>query len=109
MASERATPYRETANGISLRIRLTPKSSRDQIGSVIESAEGDVLQAFVRALPKDGAANNALRLLVANWLRIPKSTVRVQSGSKSRIKVVAINGAPAELITKLNQLLSGGT
>ena len=77
---------------IESRVRLTPKSSRDELGSMVKTDNQYAFQAFVRALPKDGAANTALIALVAKWLRIPKSSIELRSGSKSRVKVLAIKG-----------------
>lgn len=84
--------FRCSSDHIELRVRLTPKSSRDAIGSIVQTDNHYALQAFVRALPKDGAANAALVALIAKWLRISKSSIELRSGQKSRVKVLAITG-----------------
>ena len=56
------------------------------------TAEGPAFKARVRALPEDGAANAALERLVAGWLDVPKSSVRLIAGGKSRVKTIAAGG-----------------
>ncbi len=56
------------------------------------TAEGPAFKARVRALPEDGAANAALEALAAKWLGVSKSSVRLVSGGKSRVKSLAIGG-----------------
>jgi uncharacterized protein len=53
-----------------------------------------VLKARVRAVPEAGRANAALEALIAAWLGVPRSTVSVIQGGKSRLKRVAITGDP---------------
>jgi len=58
-----------------------------------------VLKARVRALPESGRANAALETLLARWLKLPPSTVRVAQGGKSRLKQVEIYG-DAEVLSR---------
>ena len=89
---------RRTGEGVMLTVRLTPKSSRDEIVGV-ESFGGEaVLKAQVRALPEDGRANEALERLVARWLKVPPSFVSVAQGGKSRLKQILIEGDADTLI-----------
>jgi uncharacterized protein len=83
---------RQTASGLLLAVRLTPKSSRDAVEGLEDFAGDTVLKARVRAVPEDGRANTALEKLIAKWLGVPQSTVEVVQGGKSRLKQVAING-----------------
>ena len=81
-------------------VRLTPKSSRDEIVGVEDFAGEAVLKARVRALPEEGRANEALERLVARWLKVPHSSVKVAQGGKSRLKQVLIAG-DADTLTRL--------
>ena len=82
---------RADANGLALRVRLTPKASRDAIGRLERLADGnEVLIVHVRALPAEGAANAALCRLVAEVLDVAKSKVEVAAGHTSRVKTVRI-------------------
>jgi uncharacterized protein (TIGR00251 family) len=91
---------RRVASGVVLPVRLTPKSGRDEI-VCIESFGGEtVLKARVRAAPEAGRANDALERLIASWLKVPSSSVKVAQGGKSRLKQVLIEG-DADVLTPL--------
>lgn len=83
-----------------LKVRLTPKSARDEIVGVETFGGEAVLKARVRALPEDGRANEALERLIAHWLKVPPSFVSVAQGGKSRVKQVLIEG-DAEVLLRL--------
>ena len=85
-------PWRAGAGCVIVRVRLTPKSSIEAVDGVAQSAEGAALAARVRAVPAEGEANAAVEKLIARWLDVPKSTVRVTAGAKSRIKSLTISG-----------------
>jgi uncharacterized protein (TIGR00251 family) len=86
--------------GVMLPVRLTPKAARDEIVGLEDYAGEPVLKARVRALPEDGRANAALEALIARWLKLPPSSVKVAQGGKSRLKQVAIAG-DAEALARL--------
>ena len=75
-----------------LKVRLTPKSSRDAIVGVEAFGGEAVLKTRVRALPEEGRANAALEKLIAHWLKLPPSSVSVARGGTSRIKQILIEG-----------------
>ena len=70
-----------------LKVRVTPKSSRE----AIEYSNG-VARVWVRSAPSDGEANEALCRLLAKTLRLPASAVRIAKGHTSRNKLVTIDG-----------------
>jgi uncharacterized protein len=98
--------WRTTATGALLRVRVTPKSSRDAVAVVVDTADGLAVTASVRAVPHDGAANKAVALALALRLDLPKSTVAVTAGTKSRIKTVALTGDPVDLAKVLAKRLA---
>jgi uncharacterized protein len=95
-----ALSLRRSRDGVILAVKLTPKSSRDEVVGVEDHAGDCVLKARVRAVPEAGRANQALETLIARWLGVPKSTVTVGHGDKSRLKQVAVAG-DAESLTRL--------
>jgi len=99
-------PVRATADGVVLGVRLTPKSSRDEILGVETFGGVSVLKARVRALPEEGRANDALVKLIAKWLGVPPSTVSVAQGGKSRLKQVRIEGDADSLLARIAARLS---
>jgi uncharacterized protein YggU (UPF0235/DUF167 family) len=57
-----------------------------------------VIRARVAARPVEGAANEALRRLVARELGIAPSRVSIASGATRRIKVLALEGVDADAV-----------
>lgn len=99
-------PWRHADACVIVRFRLTPKSSKDTIDGLEMTAEGPAFKARVRAVPEDGAANAALERLVAGWLGVPKSLVRLVAGAKSRVKSLAVDGDRETLEGRLRSHLA---
>lgn len=94
-------PWRRSAIGVVVRVRLTPRSSKSAIDGIGSTADGPAILARVNAVPEDNAANKALTDLVANWLGCPKRSVELVGGGKSRLKTLAISGDPEALEQRL--------
>ena len=101
LTSHSSVPWREAKGGAFLHIALTPKSSRDAIGVIQERANGTVLRAYVRAIPDKGKANQALIKLLSKWLDVPKSSLEISSGSRSKLKTIKIYGVFSEISKQL--------
>lgn len=100
-------PCKLRDDGLDLFVRLTPKSSKDELAGVETSADGKMYaKTRVRAVPEKGAANTALEKLVAKSLGVPATTVKVVAGGTARLKTVRISGEPLTLQQKLEQALS---
>lgn len=99
-------PWSAARDGVRLRVRLIPKSSRDQIDGIEALGDGPVLKARVRAVPEDGKANAALAALVADWIGLAKGAVAVVAGQKSRLKTVAIQGNAADIGNRIEALVT---
>ena len=52
--------------------------------------DGKVLQLWVTQPPVRGAANQAVINIVAGWLDVPRSSVRIVSGHTGRTKLVDV-------------------
>jgi uncharacterized protein YggU (UPF0235/DUF167 family) len=88
--------WRLVAGGAELRVRATPKSSKDEIEGPGEDASGQrFLKVRVRAAPERGKANAAIEALLALALDIPKSAVSVEKGETARTKTVRISAGPS--------------
>lgn len=108
MAARPDTLWRETDDGVELRVRLTPKSFRDAIEGTARLADGGAgLAARVRAVPERGKANAALCALVAKALSLPKRSVTVTAGARGRVKTVFIAGDARMLDQRLDALVGG--
>lgn len=95
-------PWRATADGLIVTVRVTPRGGRDSIDGVGVLADGlVVLKIRVRVAPEEGAANRAVEKLVAEAAGVPARAARVQSGATARLKRIAIEGAATSMIEKL--------
>lgn len=99
-------PARPFSDHVRLSVRLTPNASRDAIeGTELDGDGENWLRARVTSVPEDGKANKALIQLIAKWLRVPKSSISIQSGETARRKILRIEGEPEDLMAKFNALL----
>ena len=100
-----ADPWRYSAQGISIALRVTPRGGRDDIDGVETLADGrSVLKIRVRAIADGGEANRAVVELLAKALGVAKARVRILSGATSRLKQVAVDGDPKQLGEALRAL-----
>lgn len=98
-------PWRSSATGISVALRVTPRAACDEIEGIAQQADGrSVLKVRVRAVAGDGAANRAVLLLMATSLGVPQAKVRLVSGATSRMKQIAVDGDPTRLGEALRRL-----
>ncbi|MBX9457047.1 MAG: DUF167 domain-containing protein [Rhizobium sp.] len=85
-----------------LSVRLTPNGGRDAIDACeMDTENGPLLRARVSAAPEGGKANAALIALIAKSLKIPKTSIGIDSGATSRTKNLRIAVAPEVLSEKL--------
>ena len=71
-----------------LTVRVTPRAGRSAVAGVRDG----MLLVKLAAAPVDGAANDALVALLSEVLHIPKRSIRIRSGERSRTKTVEIDG-----------------
>jgi len=114
-------------NGVTLRLRLAPKSSKDALVKFEADTDGvntdgtgtdgtgtdgtgtgrantggkERLKATVTAVPEKGKANTALIKLLAKKLGLPKTRISLIAGDQSRYKTVHFEGPPEDLIKEL--------
>jgi uncharacterized protein (TIGR00251 family) len=101
----RSRPWTQTADGVVLDVRVTPRSARDAIEGVECRADGrTVLKARVRAAPVEGDANEALRRLIAKELGIAPRQVEFAAGATARLKRLRIAGNARMLDATLERL-----
>jgi len=77
-----------TTHGITLELKVVPRSSRNEIK---REANG-LLKVRLQAPPVDGKANKALIKFLAEKLNVSKSSITIVSGETGRNKIVRING-----------------
>ena len=81
-------PFRRTKDGISIQVKVQPRSSRRGI----EGVAGDTVKVALTSPPADGAANEQLIEVLAEELGVRKSAIQIIRGATSRLKVVGIRG-----------------
>jgi hypothetical protein len=86
-----ALDLRDTARGLTLRVRVQPRAARDGLAGEREGA----LVVRLTAPPVGGAANEALARFLGRSLGVAPSAVRVVSGAAARNKVVLVAGLAA--------------
>ncbi|HEY8383414.1 MAG TPA: DUF167 family protein [Microvirga sp.] len=95
-------PWQAAAGGLDLRVRATPRAGRDAVEGIEALSDGrPVLKVRVRAAPEDGAANEAVRRVLAKALGLPASAVTLAAGATARVKTFRIAGDPAGLGRRL--------
>lgn len=75
-----------------LAVRVTPRSSRNQVLGLRDG----VVAIKLQAPPVDGAANAALLAYVAEQLGVPRREVTLVRGDTSRSKWIAVEGLSAK-------------
>ncbi|WP_313107608.1 DUF167 family protein YggU [Atlantibacter sp.] len=74
------------ATGLTLRLYIQPKASRDSIIGL----HGDEVKIAITAPPVDGQANAHLVKFLAKQFRVPKSQVTIEKGETGRHKQIVI-------------------
>ena len=82
-------PYKKSKNGITIEIKVEPRSSNKGIAGVMEN---NVLKVKLTSPPVEGAANEQLIEVLAEELKVKRSQVKVIRGHASKRKVVEISG-----------------
>lgn len=86
-----------------LSVRVRPGASRTVVRG--RYGDGDVLCVAVTSRAVDGAATDAVLRAVATAFGLPRRTVTLVSGRRSRSKVLSLDGSPAALQDRLIELL----
>lgn len=79
---------RRAEGAITFEVRVAPRASRDRIIGVQQG----VLKVALTAPPVEGAANEALRKLIAKKLGVSKTAVEIVRGDRGRAKLIRVHG-----------------
>jgi uncharacterized protein len=93
-------------DGLELYVHLKPRASRDEVLGCEKDASGQsFLSVRVRALPEDGAANEALIAVLAQFLDVPRRDLKLVRGAQARQKTVLYSGfARADVLLRLQEI-----
>ena len=78
-----------------VRIRVSPRSGRDSV-----TVEAGAIVVRVRAVADKGEANEAASRTLAAALGVPRSSVSLVRGSRSRIKIFEVDGLDPDVALK---------
>ena len=91
---------KEDKDGLTIAVRVVPRSSRSEIVGEIEGA----VKVRLSSPPVDGAANAELIRLISKKLGVARSAVSIVSGETSKTKRLRVTGVSAQ---KLQEVLAG--
>ena len=101
------SPLRAGRGGLLLAVRVTPRSSRDEVAGLYTASDGTVsLAVKVTAVPDKGRANRAVIETLARACRLPKSALQLVAGETDRNKTLLVTGNSAELEALIARLVN---
>lgn len=83
---------RDTPQGAAFAVRVQPCARRNAIVGEL----GDALKLALTAPPIEGRANEACVEFLAEFLKVPRSSITIAAGETSRNKVIRIVGVSAD-------------
>ena len=96
--------FSEGSEGVHVRVKVNPRSSKDQLLNL----KTDLIRVRLTAPPVEGEANRALIQFIARACRAHKGDVEILSGKKSRQKTILIRGlALGQLVERLECFAKG--
>lgn len=84
----------ERGGSVRFRVKVQARARREEIAGV----HGGALRVRVTAPPLEGRANQAVVALLAERLRVPKSSIKIASGERSPLKTVEVAGLAAAAV-----------
>jgi uncharacterized protein (TIGR00251 family) len=91
------TSHDTAPGGVSFSVRVQPRASSNEITGEWQGA----LRVRLAAPPLDGRANEVLRHLLAERLKVPLAAVRIVRGERSRTKHVEVRGVTSAQVRRL--------
>lgn len=102
-----ALPWRSVVGGVDVAVLAKPRSAQDGVDGIERLDDGTAwLRVRIRALPEDGKANDAITLVLAKALGVPRGQVDLVAGGGARRKRFRITGDAAALVSALERLVS---
>lgn len=82
----------ETDEGVQFKIKVQPRSAKNEI----KGLHGDAVKIKLTAPPVDGEANLACVRYLADMLGISQGRIRIVSGHTGRQKIISVEGFTRE-------------
>jgi len=82
---------RDTPQGATFAVRVQPRARRN----AVVGETGDALKIALTAPPIEGRASEACIEFLAEFLKVPRSSITIAAGQTSRNKVIRVRGLTA--------------
>ena len=92
---------RETTDGISIAVKVMPKSRRLGVLGIAPDIDGERLRIGVSAAPEGGRANAEVCATLASALGVAASAISVAHGASSRQKLLRVTGDTPALLARI--------
>lgn len=89
-------------DGVIFSVKVIPGSSKSALSSVDEG----ILKIKLNSPPVDGRANSECISLLAKTFHVPKSSISILSGERSKQKRIQILGDTKKIVLKLEEIAS---
>ena len=88
---------KEFENGILLKVKAVPNSSKNDICEVMDG----VLKIKIKAPAVENKANEELVKFISKLLKVPKSSISFKNGETSKLKTLYIDNCSIDKIKNL--------
>lgn len=85
-------PVQESPDGISFAIKVQPRTKRNAVVGEL----GHALKLALTAPPVEGRANEACVQFLAEFLKVPRSSITIASGQNNKHKLIRVMGITTE-------------
>lgn len=89
--------YTENKDGIIIKIKAVPNSSKNEICGLYN----DALKVKIKAPAVENKANEELIKFLSKQLKIPKNSITLKAGDTSKLKTLYINNCTIDKIKNL--------
>ncbi len=94
---------KEESSGVFFKVRVMPRSSKNQIVGYYD----DAIKIRLTAAPLEGKANEACRAFLAEILSVSRARIEIVSGQTSRNKLIKVAGVSAQRVAQVFSLACG--
>ncbi|MBN8542301.1 MAG: DUF167 domain-containing protein [Deltaproteobacteria bacterium] len=86
------------AGKVHLHLYVQPGGKRSEVLGLFDGPDGQSLKIRIHAPPVDGKANDEVLRFVVEALQLPKRSVTLTSGLRSRLKSVEIESVSEDVV-----------
>ena len=91
----------KTNNGVAFRVKVVPNSSASKLVEVNE----EFVKIKLNSPPIEGRANKEVILLLSKILGVPKTSIELVSGDKSKLKTLNVPLSEEQVRQKISEAM----